>query len=297
MLNTHYLAPKIPEYFGKSYYGLPLRYSHEPEIQGTYGALFAPLSVLSKADAVIMVNGDSLCRWPLKSLIRKHFKSGAAATLLLHRRRPEDTLGGGVGISSSGRVVRIRDHRLRGETSQGVSSRGHVFAGVHILSPQLLNRIENRPGDIITDLYQPLLDEGALISSVVTGRAWHDLGTATRYLEASLDWAGGRLPGSMWRGNKVSALAEVSRNAPLSRALVEQHVQIARGSTIQSSLLLEGARIGEGCRIKDSIVGPGVVLAPASNIEKRMINRFDKQHELGPGESSMGDLVYTPLDL
>ncbi|XP_028517038.1 uncharacterized protein LOC114575747, partial [Exaiptasia diaphana] len=103
VLNTHYLGPMIPEYFGKSYFGLPLRYSHEQEIQGTYGALHGPRSILSKADAVIMINGDSLCRWPLKSLIRRHLKSGASATLLLHRRAPDDALGGGVGVDPSGR--------------------------------------------------------------------------------------------------------------------------------------------------------------------------------------------------
>ncbi len=290
VLNTHHLASTIPGYFGKSYYGLPLRYSHEEEIQGTSGALFGPRSLLSEAEAVIMINGDSLCDWPLKSLVRRHFKTGAAATLLLHRQTPDDLLGGGVGIDRSGRVTQIRDLKAQGETRNR-----HVFAGAHVLSPHLLDRIENRPGDIITDLYQPLLEEGSLISSLVTGRRWHDLGTASRYLQASLDWSRGLIPSRMWRGKKVSALADLDPSANLSRALIEQHVKVEAEATIQGSLLLDGARIGKGCQIKDSIVGPGVVLAPASNIEKRMINRFDKQHELGPGESIMGDLVYTPL--
>ena len=107
VLNTHYLADQIPAYFGASYYGLPLRFSFEPEIQGTYGALLGPREHLQEADAVLMVNGDSLCRWPLKRLVRRHLKTGADVTLLLHRRAPDDRF-------------RRRDRRRLGRASRPI---------------------------------------------------------------------------------------------------------------------------------------------------------------------------------
>ena len=290
VLNTHYLASSIPAYFGQSYYGLPLRYSFEEEIQGTYGALFGPRTLLADADAVLMINGDSLCRWPLKALLKKHVMTGADATLLLHRRSPEDALGGGIGVDGAGRVVQFRDY-----VNSGDVKRRHIFAGVHVLSPKLLKDVDNRPGDVIQDLYQPLLERGGVISSLVTSKPWHDLGTPGRYLQASLDWAPGLVPKRLWRGRVCSPLAHIEAGAVIKRSIVDQDVEVGAGASIQGSVLLNGARIGKDCRIQDSIVGPGVVLAPASNVEKRMINRFDKRHELGPGESVMGELVYTPL--
>lgn len=289
VLNTHYLADQIPAYFGASYYGLPLRFSFEPEIQGTYGALFGPREHLQEADAVLMINGDSLCRWPLKRLVRRHLKTEADVTLLLHHRAPDDALGGGIGVDSEGRVVQFRDYTARGE----VQSR-HIFAGAHVLSSKLLDRVEQRPGDIIQDLYQPLLEEGKTIATVRFGGLWHDLGTPDRYLTAHLDWARGRRPRSLWRGAVVSKLARCGENIRLSRSIVDE-ADIGDGAVVVDSHIMSGARIGKDCRIEHAVVGPGVVLADASNVDHRMITRFDKRHELGPGESVMGDLIYTPL--
>ena len=290
VLNTHYLHGQIPAALGASYFGLPLRYSHEPEIQGTFGALFAPRDLLSRCDAVIVVNGDSLCRWPLKAMIRRHFGTGADATLLLHREPPQDALGGGIAVDGNRRVVQLRDYPGRGEVH-----RRHLFAGVQILSPRLLERIENRPGDVISDLYQPLLEEGGRISSVVTAERWHDLGTPGRYLTACLDWARGRLPLRFWNGDVCSPLATVDSTATVRRSIVEQEARVGERATIQESLVMPGAVVGKGCTVRSGIVGPGVVLPASSSVEGRMISRFDKAHKLGPGESVMGELVYTPL--
>ena len=289
VLNTHYLADQIPTYFGQSYFGLPLRYSHEEEILGTYGALAGARRWLKDADAVIMINGDSLCRWPLPSLIRRHFKAGADVTLLLHKRSPADALGGGIGVDGDGKVVQFRDYASQGD----VKSR-HIFAGAHIISPKALDRVENRSGDIIQDLYQPLLEAGRRFFATFTGRAWHDLGTPDRYLAAQLDWAKGRRPAFLWRDSVISPLARVAEDCRIGRSIVDE-AEIGSAASIRSSHIMEGAKIGKGCRIEHSIVGPGVVLADSSNVEKRMISRYNKKHELGPGESVMGDLIYTPL--
>lgn len=289
VLNIHHLATAIPAALGQIYHGMPLQYSEEAEILGTLGALGPPRALLSEADVVILVNGDSLCAWPWKRLLRQHWEQRAEVTLLLHRRSPEASLGGGVGLDSSGAVVQLRDMEPLAE----VASR-HVFAGVHLLSPAILENFPEGPGDIISDLYMPLLARNAKIVGCVTRKRWHDLGTPERYLAACLEYA--QRP--WWKlGHRagISPLANLSAGASVEASVLEGDCHIANGARVVRSLLLEGCRVGENCRIQDSILGPGVRLAASTRVERRMINRSTLAHTPTENETVLGDLIYTPL--
>ncbi len=289
VLNVHHLADAIPEALGRIYQGMPLQYSEETEILGTLGALGPPRALLAEADIVVLVNGDSLCDWPWKRLLRQHLKRRADITLLVHRRSPEANLGGGIGLDASGAVVQLRDMEPLAE----VASR-HIFAGVHLLSPQILKRVPDGPGDIIADLYMPLLAEGKKLIGCITGRRWHDLGTPDRYLEACLEQV--RHP--WWKRRKergLSPMASVAPGATLEGSVLEGDCRVDSGARVIRSLLLEGCRIGENSWIQDSIIGPGVQLPASTRVEKRMINRSTLAHQPAENETVMGDLIYTPL--
>lgn len=294
VLNLHHLADQIPQFFGRSYHGLPLQYSREEELQGTLGALFAPRRFLVAADLILLINGDTLCRWPVQRMIRRHLQSGAVATLLVHRRPPEEAHGGGVGVGAKGRIVSLRGSEPRGEERHR-----HLFAGLHILSPSLLQRVEDRPGDIIDGLYLPLLAEGAHLQAVVTRRRWHDLGTPSRYFAAVREIASaplGSVPlGRASKHGHLSPLAEISASANVKNAVIEARASIAEKVKIESSIILPDAKVLANCEIRDSILGPGVRLPAATNVERRMINRLPEVYQPGPHDTVMGDLVYTPL--
>ena len=290
LLNLHHLPDEISSALGRSYYGLPLLYSWEKEIQGTLGALHPRRDFLAAADLVLLVNGDTLCRWPWKKLLRRHLRSAADATLLLLRRPPEEALGGGVGVDARGAVVQLRDGEAAGKVA-----RRRVFAGAHILSPRLLERVEAGPADIIDALYQPLLAGGGRIESVTTSRRWHDAGTAERYLAADVDWVRGPWPWPWRRRDWISPLAVVSDDAYLHRSVVEAGAEVGSDVKMDSSAVLPGARVASGSRILSSIIGPGVRLASAANIERRMINRVKIDYRPRADESVIGDHVYTPI--
>ncbi len=290
VLNLHHLGDAISDHFGPEAHGLPITYSPEEEIQGTLGALYPLRDHLAEAELVLLINGDSLCSWPLKSMIRQHLRSGADATMLLHRKQPQEILGGPVGVDARGRVVQLRDSEPIAEVN-----RRHLFMGAHILAPHLLELIEEKPADIVGDLYIPLLKEKGRIQGVVTARKWHDLGTPERYLAASLDWARSRkLPGLRPSG-VISPLAEVGEAVVLHRAIVEAGAVVRDEARIEQSVLLPGAVVPSGCTIRGSIIGPGVALPAAAGIEHRMVTRVRSGAQPGPGDSIMGDLVYTPL--
>ena len=287
VLNTHHLADRLPAHFGRTFWGLPLVFSYEEEILGTLGALYPSRDVLAECDAVVLVNGDALCRWPLRKILRRHKKSGADATLLLHRRSPSAELGGGVALDRDGRIVQLRDAPAVGE----VASR-HLFMGLHVLSPRLLSRVEAGFGDIVDGLYQPLLTEDANLRGVVTAVPWFDLGSPTRYLRAAQAWS------RDWRGrsrSSVSPLARVEPSAALEGSAIEADAYLGAESKVSGSILLANSRVGEGSVLRDTIVGPGVHLPPRTNLEKRMVNRLPTAYEPRQDETVLGTLVYTPL--
>ena len=251
-INLHHLGSQIRDRFGASFRGMPLVYSEEEQLLGTAGALPPLRPFLEQADRVIVVNGDSLCRWPIETLLAAHARRRPAATLLVHRKADPRAFGGGVALEDD-RITAFR----RGSLADASARRHLVFAGAQVLEPELLARIPEGPGDLVTVLYEPLLAAGAPLAAVVTERLWHDLGTPQRYLDAVLDWT--------FRGsNQASRIvkgAEVAPSARLRRTIVEAGANVEAEADLRSCVVMPGAKIGKGVRLNQCVVGPGATVA------------------------------------
>ena len=302
-INLHYQGEKISARYGKRFSDLELVYSPESELLGTLGAL-APLETfLEPADLVIVVNGDSLCAWPLRRLLRQHQKRGRAATLLMSSRAEPSDFGGGVALDGAGGVVSFGRSLDVGRPVEGEHEKRQVFAGAHVFSPELTAGRAVQPADFVTDLYQPMLEAGTTIGAVETGRAWHDLGTPRRYLRGVLSWAqhrrrgrrsarpSGRSGGRYWIASDVKLGDGVS----VRRSVVESGCVVEDGARIEDSLLLPGARIGHGARVRGAIVGFAVRLPGGTQVERRLVTAARADTTPGPNDSVVGGLVYSRL--
>lgn len=276
-VNLFHLGERVRERLGESHRGMPLRYSPEPELLGTLGALAPLRDFLADCDVALVVNGDSLCRWPLAALLARHRACGAAATLLLAARAAPRRFGGGVRVAADGRLLALR----RGTLVAHAARRGVVFAGAQALAPRLLARVPEGPGDLVSGLYEPLLAAGETLQTLITRRSWHDLGTPRRYLEGALERALYGLPaGGVWRAPG----AEVSRGARLRRVALEAGAWVGAGARVEESVLLPGARIGEGAVARRVVLGPGVELPAGARAAEALLTAGDG-----------GVLVETPL--
>ncbi|HEX6201570.1 MAG TPA: NDP-sugar synthase, partial [Thermoanaerobaculia bacterium] len=265
----------------------------EGERQGTLGALHPLKGFLADSDAVILLNGDTLCPWPLARMLRHHRGAGAEATLLLTTRVDPERFAGGVGIDRDNRVLSF----WQGATERGEVARRAVFAGAHVIDPKLLAGIAAGPADIVRALYLPMLERPGRIRAVPSRRRWHDLGTPRRYLEGVLDWGRGGWPRRFWRRSWVSPQADVEPGARLYGAVVEAGAKIEAGATVEAAVVLAGARVAGGARVRESIVGPGVELPAEASIENRLITGARDGLTLDDSDSLVGGLVYTPLDV
>jgi len=261
-LNLHHLGERIRAAFGESFRGLPLVYSEEPELLGTGGALPPLREFFAAADVALLVNGDTLCRWPLERLLERHRHDrarGVPATLLVHRTVDPRAFGGGVAVEG-GRLVAFR----RGALAWEIARSRRVFAGAAALDPALIDRLPAGPADIVSALYEPLLAAGGDIGALSTARAWHDLGTPARYLDGLLDRALERLPA---RGARALEGAEVDPGARLSRAVVERGARIGPDARLREAAVLPDARVGAGATLTRAILGPGAVVAEGERLE------------------------------
>lgn len=290
-VNLHHLGDQIRQRFGDSHAGMPLTWSQEPELLGTLGAFHPLKDFFAPADLVLVINGDSLCKWPLRRLIRRHLARGDRATLLLASRPDPAAFGGGVAIDQQGRILSFRP----GDPERGEAARRYVFAGAHVLAPDLLDRVGPDKADIVRDLYVPLLEEGERIGSLVTGRRWHDLGTPQRFLEAVLDCARGGWPERLWRRSWISPAAVVGAGARIRRSAVEPEARVGEKARVERSALLPGARIGKGCVVREAILGFGAVIPAGTWVERRIIMPQLEGFSPGLEDSVVGGAVYTPF--
>ncbi|MFL6195727.1 MAG: sugar phosphate nucleotidyltransferase [Thermoanaerobaculia bacterium] len=290
-VNLHYLGGQIRLRFGDAHAGMALTWSEEPEILGTLGALHPLKDFFAPADLVVLVNGDSLCRWPLRRLIRRHLADGAASTLLLTARPNPAEFGGGVGIDRQGRILSFRP----GDPERGEVARRLVFAGAHVFSPGLLDRVGPGKADIVRGLYMPMLAEGAVLGSVVDTGRWHDLGTPQRFLEATLDWARADWPERLWRRSWISPEASLESGARVRRSSVEPGVKVGEGARVERSVLLPGSRVGKGSVLREVILGPGASVPPGAWVERRIIMPQAPGFAPGLDDSVVGGAVYTPF--
>jgi mannose-1-phosphate guanylyltransferase len=296
-INLHYQGDKIRARLGDAFAGMPLTYSDEPEVLGTLGALHPLRDFFAPADLVLLVNGDSLCRWPLRKLVRRHLTAqaaGARATLLLTSRPDPAAFGGGVGIDRDGWILSFRNG---GPGRQGEVARRHVFAGAHVISPELLDRVGPGRADIVRDLYEPLLTEAERppLASLVTPGLWHDMGTPQRFLEGTLEWARASWPERLWRRSWISPEAGLAAGVKVKQSSIEAGARVGEKARVERSILLSGARVGAGCVIRESIVGSGASVPPGTWVERRLITAQREGFAPGLDDSVVGGAVFTPF--
>lgn len=245
-LNLHHEGEQIRDRLGDRFGTMPLVYSEERELLGTLGALTNLRRFLEPAELVVVVNGDSLCDWPVAQVLDAHRSGDALATLLVSGRADPADFAGGIGVEA-GRVTGFR---------QPTSGEPRVFAGLQVFAPGLLSGIPVEPLDTVRDLYEPALAQGRRIDAVETAAPWFDLGTPRRYLEAVLATCA---PGG---GNVVSSTARVAADAHLT-----------------SCVVLPGARVGARGQLTRVIVGPEVEVVRDSVHESALLTRGWRQDE------------------
>ncbi|BCX48359.1 mannose-1-phosphate guanylyltransferase [Haloferula helveola] len=214
--------------------GLPVTLFHEPDLLETGGGI-RNISAWVGDDDVLVHNGDIYASLPLDRLISAHEASENVVTLALR----SEGVAKHIAIEG-GQVVDIRE--MLGRTPGT-----HVFSGIYVFSPQLLDRIP--PGEKISVIpaFLELAKEGRLGGVVLDDGVWFDLGDQESYLAAHRE---------LGLTEPVHPAAEVSETALIEASVVGPGAVVGAGAALRDAVVWPGARIGEGETVEHAVVTP-----------------------------------------
>ena len=229
---------------------------------GTAGPLKLAEDVLGKDDSPFFVlNSDVICEYPFHKLAEFHKSHGQEGTIVV--TKVEEPSKYGVVVHQKGHVSRI--DRFVEKPVEFVGNR--INAGIYILNPSVLRRIELRPTSIEQETFPSMVMDGELHSFDLEG-FWMDVGqpkdflTGTCLYLSSLAKKGSKLlsPASepyVHGGNVlVDPSAKIGKNCRIGpNVTIGPNVVIGDGVRLQRSVILAGARVKDHAWVKSAIVG------------------------------------------
>lgn len=184
VVNVHHHAGRIERFIATHDLGAEILVSREPDRPlETGGGLLHARDLLRRDGPILLHNVDVITDADLRTLVDAHRRGGALATLAVNERETTRYLL----FDDAGLLGRV-DHR-RGLRAESRPPRGEVrtlaFAGIHVCSPELIDRIHERGVFPIVDVYLRLAAEGQTIAPWrLAGGLWLEVGSAER-LEAA----------------------------------------------------------------------------------------------------------------
>jgi mannose-1-phosphate guanylyltransferase len=183
-LNLHHLPDVVRTGLGDgAAWGMSLRYSYEPTLLGTSGAMLAIAECYPGwfDQTFLLLYGDMLLDIGLADLVAFHQSSGAELTLALKYTATPQTQGM-VEVDSTGRLLRFV------EKPRAWAGGDLANAGVYVCEPAILSAIPPGVSDFGHDVIPALLARGARVFGRLAEGYLLDIGTPAAYAQAQGDW-------------------------------------------------------------------------------------------------------------
>ena len=185
IITVSHLGNIIMDYFGDgSKFGVNIEYFNELTPLGNAGALFQIKDKLT--EDFLLINADAIFDIDFNRLVNYHKEKGGLVTLFTHpNSHPYD----------SGLIIADNENRvlkwLAKEDDRPVYYKNRVNAGIHVISPEVLNvKIDTPKIDLDRQLLKPLANTGKMF--VYDSPEYvKDMGTPDRYYSVCEDFKNG----------------------------------------------------------------------------------------------------------
>jgi NDP-sugar pyrophosphorylase family protein len=251
--------------------GMKLRFSFEPQLLDTGGAIRAVAEFLRESDPCLLLGGDMLLDFDLGGLVARHRARGDAVTLLL-RDDPRAASFGSIGIDAEGCVRRIGSRfDLGGETRAG------LYTWANVVSARALDTLPQREVFSHFDHWiAPRLAAGArdVRAELSAPRecVWEPVGTPSEYLAANLD-----PPRLSFLDVDAAARAAGVRIEP--DLVLGSGATLGAGASLRRAVVWDGEVVPPGLRARDGVFAGGAFHPCASPADP------PRSGSRGPGEA------------
>lgn len=173
---VNYKAEMIEKYFGDgSQYGVQIQYIYEKKPMGTAGALSLIYEKISVP--ILVMNGDILTKVDFNQLLKYHKNSDALATMAV--REYNFQIPYGVIHINSNQIINIQEKPVH--TS-------FVNAGIYVLSPEALSRVDKKEFFDMPNLFQKIMAEGKHVTAFLIRDYWLDIGRKDDFEKAQFEY-------------------------------------------------------------------------------------------------------------
>jgi mannose-1-phosphate guanylyltransferase len=187
-----------------------------------------------------VLNSDVICDYPFADLAAFHKNHGDEGTIIV--TKVEEPSKYGVVVHKPNHASRI--DRFVEKPVEFVGNR--INAGIYILNPSVLKRIELRPTSIEQEIFPAICKDGQLHSFDLEG-FWMDVGQPKDFLSGTCLY--------------LSSLTKKG-----SKLLSPSHLPYVHGGNV---LIDPTAKIGKNCRIGPNVtIGPGVVVGDGVRLQR-----------------------------
>jgi NDP-sugar pyrophosphorylase family protein len=247
VLNLHHKPESITRVVGDGLdLGARVRYSWESDVLGSAGGPRHALPILEAGPGstpdgsapLLIVNGDTLTDVALDGLADSHRRTGALVTMaLIPNTQPHKY--GGVVLDDEGIVT-------------GFTKRGSSVPSLHFIGVQAADRsvFADLPDGVVSEsvlqIYPAMMRaQPGSVRGFVTEAAFHDVGTPSDLLAASLAFAaaGGRDGRPHWGSG-----TQVDPSARLVRSCLWDDVIVGADASLEECIVADGVRIEAGER-------------------------------------------------
>jgi mannose-1-phosphate guanylyltransferase len=190
IVNVHHFGEMVVDYLrAHDSFGMRVEISREQELLDTGGGLKRAAEFFRRDglnEPFVVHNVDVLSSINISEMVRRHRERGALATLAVQRR------------ASSRQLLFDRDGRLCGRRN-GRDATPEIlgnadlfeelaFCGIHVLSPKILERLDEASCFSIIPTYLRLESEGEkVVAFRADGSYWRDVGTPSSLQQAAED--------------------------------------------------------------------------------------------------------------
>ena len=214
---------------------------------GSAGSVKAVAHLLK--DTFLVISGDTVTDFDLRSALEAHKKEHRKVTILLTRTPTPGEFG--IVSLKGGKIAGFLEKPTWRDTFSNL-----ISTGIYLLDRSVLEHIpEGVQYDFGKDLFPDLLKKGIPLHGEIMEGMWYDVGKPETYYRCNMELSAGK--------NVTGEECDLHPTAKVTRSILHHRVTVGANANVENSILCTGVRVGEDC-----MISPGCVIGANTVLEK-----------------------------